>query len=345
MTRAMSMLSLALCFLSILASAPASAQEATPEPAFGDDYALQVFVDSAFTRALPSRDAEFTASVFENDVLYAIGRNADGTWFQVKRPNRDTILGWLPRNLVGFTFEVGLLPITDFTTGVIGPTPVYDSGVSVLVLSELNLRADPFLDGEVLAVVPVFATVPAIERSPDNVWLYINYLGYAGWVAEFLTRPTTDIDSLPISPIFFGAGFEIVPLPIIPPEVQLAQVSRMRDYITPQWELAASIANFWQVVLSGEVAPCVPPEGEIGGYRVTTQDLFELPELGRYVSRLQRAVNDLNRSIATMQRCGVYSAEEINTAYAQAVNAGIIFEALLDQLDYLETFVIPGLEE
>jgi len=310
----------------------AETTEADPEP-----LTLTVFVDSALIRELPTEESEFIGSTFENDVLIAVGRNADGTWFQVRRPFRDTPAGWISRELVAYGFAPGELPITDFTTGVIGEAAVLDSGVAAFVLTEAALRDAPSLNGNRVGVVPIMVTIPIYERSPDNLWFFVNYLGDTGWVAEFLVRPVGDLTAVPISAQFPGT---VVDLPIIPPEVQLAQVNRLRGYIIPLRDLADTQANFWSLVISREVVPCAPPAGNFPFYAWTQADLFELPELRRYVTRLETATTDLNDAVAIMQGCGVFTDEQVSSAFANAVNASVIYNAVLNNLDFLEEEVI-----
>ena len=54
-----------------------------------------------------------------------------------------------------------------------------------------------------------------------------------------------------------------------------------------------------------------------------------------------QGIDALNKSIEILQPCGTYTAEQVNEAYAAAINARIIFEVNLDQLDVLEEN-IPG---
>lgn len=332
---------LLLLILVTMVMSPMLAQDAgdgeVGAPGDQPDYTVNVFVDSALIRALPTTETDFIGSVFEGDVLVAVGRNTDGTWFHVRRPYRAEPGGWIFYKLVAYSFDMGALPITDFVTSVTGPTPVLDSGVAAYILTEAAIRAEPNFNSERVAIIPVLLTVPIIERSPDNLWLYVNYNGQTGWVAEFLTRIVGDVENVPVSTQFPGL---VIDLPIIPPEVQLAQVNRLRAYIRPKYALAEELSGFWSLVSEGQTVPCNPPAGYFPLYDWSSQDVVELPELRRYVRRLDAATLDLNETIADMQRCGIYTAEEISSAYAGAVNASIIYRVVLNNLDFLEEEVI-----
>lgn len=326
-----------LCVLLLLVGVVGLAQEATPEVVEDDPPTVRVFVDSLIIRELPTRDSEQAGSAFEGDVLEAVGRNADGMWFQVRRPFDEVAIGWVFRQYVGFTFEVGTLPLTDAETGVTGDEEVVDTGIAAFILTEAALRDAPSINGNQIGVVPITRTIPAFERSPDNLWYRVNYLGTTGWVAEFLVRLSADADNLPVSPDF---TFRAVPLEIIPVEVQLAQLERLRAYVIPLRDLADVTANFWAVVATGQSVPCEPAPGGIGYFPLTPRDVVELPELRRYTRQLNAAVDSLNRSLEIMQPCGVFTEDEHSEAYAGAINARLQFNAVLDRLDALESVIL-----
>ncbi|MCA9913821.1 MAG: hypothetical protein KC496_10755, partial [Anaerolineae bacterium] len=124
---------------------PDIAAQSTPETAQADantnapSVTVRVLYESAFVRELPTEESEATASVFENDILEAIGRNADGMWIQVRRPGREISLGWIARRLVVVNFDLTTLPLTDNETGVVGEK-IIDTGYAIFVLTEANLR-------------------------------------------------------------------------------------------------------------------------------------------------------------------------------------------------------------
>jgi hypothetical protein len=320
---------IALFVLILLTAAVVSGQETTPSENAATAFVVRVVVDSAFVRALPDIESEMVGSVFENDLLYAIGRSADGRWLEVHRPGNTVNTGWISKPLISFTFAVAQLPLTDLETGVTGPEPVYDSGVSMLVLTEAALRDYPSLNGRQIGILPVDVTIPAFERSPDNLWLHVNYLGNTGWVAEFLVRTTNDVTRLPVDP---SLGVTTVPLEIIPVEVQIAQAQRLIDYAQPIYDLASTTATFWGDLSDSKTVRCDPPPGGLAYFGYTQRDIVELPELRQQVRRVPRAIDDLNASLEAMQRCGIYTPLEISTAYAQAINARAILSAVIGRM-------------
>jgi hypothetical protein len=322
---------LALFILVMLFAARVFAQEAR-------EYTLQVVPDSAFLRITPDEEAEAVGSVFANDSLTAVGRNIDGEWIEVRRPGRTTRGGWIARRVTAFTFNVGQLPITDLTTGLIGNEPVVDTGFSVLMISEGTLRAAPDRYSAQLDIVPVNLTLPVLERTPDNQWLRINYRGTDGWIAEFTTHPNGDVNAVTISPEYSNDP-QFAAMEIIPIEVQVAQIDDLLNYVRPLSTVAADVTHYWKMMSQGETMECLPPAGNFAYYSPTQRDITELPELRRQRRLLTQAVDDLNAAIATMQRCGVYTQTEIRGAYGNSLNAMSIFQLVIERMENQRTLL------
>lgn len=323
-----------LCFFLFLFAFPLFA-------AAQSEFAVQVVAPSAFLRAAPSRDAEAIASVFENASFVAVGRNVDGEWFQISHPANRARTGWIARHLLSYTFEIAQLPITDLTTGVTGEVPVVDTGISVLMTGEVILRSEPDSDSAALLTLPPLVVIPVMERLPDNTWLKVNYRGTAGWVAEYLTRTSASLDDVPISPQYApvynsrqDASLEIIPL-----EIQIAQIDRLLAYIGPMKESARQVATFWQGLTEGKTMECRPP-ADYAAYVITPRDRVELPELRRQERLLASAIVYLNKSIAAMRRCGVYTPDEISAAYSDAVNARGQFAAVEQNMENLREYLL-----
>ena len=298
---------------------------------------LSVIVQSAFIRTMPTQDVEPSASTFEGERLEAIGRNADGTWFEVVRPYREGSIGWISRDVVSWTFSPTELPMTDTTTGVTGATPIVNTGVAAFVLNETLARTQPVRTASVVMEIPASLTIPVIGRNADGSWLLVNYLGTTGWVADYLVRSA---NNLLLAPEIGGLPAPALESGVIPPEIQREQVQQLREYVTAQETFALSLAFFWSDILVGEVLPCEAPDF-ITEYQYSFQDTVELPELRLYVPRVDRAIEYLNESVDALQPCGVFYRSVVREARADAINAQIILEQTLVSLDVLETRIIP----
>jgi hypothetical protein len=299
---------------------------------------VRVLFESAFVRSLPAEESEAVGSVFENDILEAIGRNADGLWIEVRRAGREISLGWIARRLVVVSFDMSSLPLTDNQTGVSGEHPIIDTGYAIFILTDATLRAEPLNSAHAIVDIPAQVTIPALERTQDLRWVKVNYLGTIGWISAFNFNSMIDLSGLEIAP---ETRESIANVEIIPPEVQLAQVYRLRDYVQPHYEMAINVANYWDSLLQGEVRRCEPYSGGFVMIEISPRDIVELPELRGAARLLPRAIDDLNTSIAEMQRCGIYTPVELNRAYAQAINARGIFRATLSQLATIEQMLLP----
>ncbi|MEL7436808.1 MAG: SH3 domain-containing protein, partial [Chloroflexota bacterium] len=248
-----------------------------------------VSVESAFVRAAPDLNSDSIASVFERDTLEIIGRNADGLWFEVRRPNRTFSLGWISAALLDLDFFPETLPMTDATTGVIGEQAIPIEHTAVYLVAEANIRAAPEFGSEILVVAPLGAILPATGRDSGLTWIYVNYRGTIGWVnIVTIRRPPALLDLPDIA--FELTGIAPLPVVVIPPEVQLSQVQAFRDFVTASRDVASDLVPFWETILEGEIMPCEPPDF-VTSYLVTAQDVQELPELNRFVPRYNEGVD------------------------------------------------------
>ncbi len=310
-------------------------------PALAQDspvYDVLVNVDSAFVRAAPSQDAEPVASVFRDEPLKVTARSLDGSWYAVRRPGRLTNLGWVFKDIVkGERFLPESLPLGDLTTGATGPTPLTIAPTYAVYIQEgVALRTAPSLRAELITNIPPLVTVPVLARNQDGTWLQVNYLGYEGWMIGFTARRVPYLLDIPEAANL--PALETNPVIIIPLEVQQAQVDRLREFVLEQRERARIMETFWWEVFRGVVKPCEPPP-EVQYYLYGDQDVRELPELQRYTPRLREGVDKVNAAIDTLRQCGVISPDAVVSARNNAINARVIFEAALGQIDNVEELI------
>jgi hypothetical protein len=307
--------------------------------AAGYPFTASVDVTSAFARALPAFDGEETASVFENERLEAVSRNLDGTWFEVRRPGRMNNLGWIYADALEWDFQPELLPLGDLTTGMIGPSPLtFTPEYAVFLVESPTLRTQPLRNSPRVpgVIIPFSVTVPVISRNQDGSWLYINYLGYQGWVVAFAGRPLANVmDILPAPNL---PPLENVPTVVIPVEIQQAQIDRLRVFAQDRREYAAGLESFWWRVFRGEIMPCNAPP-ELLYYPYSDSDVRELPELGRLAPRIATGVDYLRTSQGLLLECGVVSPVSVVEARDSAINARIIFDATLEALLSVEDII------
>lgn len=296
-----------------------------------------VNVESAFVRVLPDQDSEAVASVFEHDILEVVGRNLDGLWFEVRRPNRIFNLGWISAGLLKFDFPPEALPMTDSETGLLGASPIPENNIPVVITAEANLRAGDVLSADIVAVIPLGAVIPAIGRDFDGTWIYVNFRGTEGWLNSSVYRRPPNLMDLP--DVTAGSGdAPQLPAIIIPPDIQLDQLERFRAFVQSSVEVSGALVPFWEMVAEGEVMPCEPPDF-VQNYLITRDDVRELPELNRYVPRFNEGVQLLNEAIAPLYVCGVLMPDVVIEARNDAINSTIIFNATLDVLDQLEELI------
>ena len=293
-------------------------------------------VDSVYVRQLPTDTAKVVGSLFRDDRLEVVSRSLDASWFEVRRPGRLTNLGWVFNKMLKWDFNPEDLPLGDLTTDVIGPKPLTKAPAYAGFLKEgLALRESPVRTSQRIINIPALITIPVLERNQDGSWVHVNYFGYDGWVISYSIR----IANLMALPEAAGLPpLTTITVIVIPPEIQQAQIDRLRAFITKQRDLAVLLESFWWDVFRGAVKPCEPPAAVLA-YNYSDQDTRELPELGRLVPRVMDGITHINESIHPLDTCGVLSPDVVVDARNDAINAKGILNAELERLKGIEDIV------
>ncbi len=307
------------------------------------DFRGRVRVESAFARVLPDFEAEATASVFEGEILEAISRNLDGTWFEVRRPGRFNTLGWIFEGTLDWDFYPELLPLGDLATDLTGPTPLLEAPPFAIFLAEApTLRTQPSRRSpsvQPYVELPASITVPVLARNQDGSWLFINYRGHQGWIVAFAGRELSRVLEIPQASNL--PPLEGVPVIIIPVELQQAQIDRLRAFVFERRAYAVQLEQFWWRVFRGEIMPCDAP-AEFTSYPYGDDDVRQLPELERYIPRLTEAISYMQLSREPLLTCGIVSPSIVGDARDAGINARIIFDATLERLQDLEDNVVQA---
>ena len=290
-------------------------------------FPVDVSAESGFVRALPAADAPVTGSVFFGDALQAVGRSADGTWLQLQRP-----AGWINRSVVRLTFDVGDLPLTDTTTVVTGSTPIIDTGYTVQIIDDRPVYALPDFQSEALTTLPINAVLPAIERTPNNQWIKVNYLGTIGWIPVYLAHNPYNVDALPVSPTY-AADPNYPAVVYVPQERQLAQIDRLLAYITTQDALALEMVQYWDLLVRGGIVECAPRSEVVEYFVITPDDIRELPDLRPQERFMRQATDDLNEALEATQVCGIQVYVDFYGARSNALNARVLFQRTRRQME------------
>jgi hypothetical protein len=69
-------------------------------------------------------------------------------------------------------------------------TPTLPAPCLLLALYNVNLRAEPSLDADLLTTIPFETAINAYGRDEDTAWWYVEYEGQAGWVSAEYVRAT-----------------------------------------------------------------------------------------------------------------------------------------------------------
>jgi uncharacterized protein YgiM (DUF1202 family) len=217
--------------------------------------------------------------------VHVLGKNADGTWLQIRSPYGN---GWVSAQLVMLTGTPGIIH---------DALPVTGEGAHVVVMAAyLNVRSGPGENYAVVGTVGARDELPIVGRTADNAWYQVQAPFGTGWVAgnyvitrnEYGAAPVTTDSAQgaaiagPIGIINTGAlnirsgpGAQYSSLGVLAGGTETQIIGRTRDW--SWWLLETPLGNGWAngiyVIVRGStrnvpyVAPgeAVPPADGTGG--------------------------------------------------------------------------------
>jgi len=207
---------------------------AEPAPAQPEGTPVNVTVTAdpgATVRLEPATEAQVVGDALLNTVLVATARTDAADWLLVTLP--DGRRGWILSGLIQAAGDATTLPVqpADYlltagvlTTGVtatpapaagagfalevsgVAPVAPYTntlptSGQAVAISDTLgvNARTAPTLTGTILSVLPNGAVLPALGRSPDNLWVQVELPDQQlAWVFREAVNVSSNIDEAPV---------------------------------------------------------------------------------------------------------------------------------------------------
>lgn len=131
--------------------------------------------------------------------LEVVGRNADGSWLQVRVPGTNN-LGWVNAGHITLAIDVMTLPQTAAT----------GRWSAFVKASVLNVRKGPGANFDVVVRLLVGQTMNVTGRNADSSWVQVEVPGIAsGWVSRRYVSLNFDYRLLPeVSATGVNEGFE-----------------------------------------------------------------------------------------------------------------------------------------
>ncbi|HHW88833.1 MAG TPA: SH3 domain-containing protein [Chloroflexi bacterium] len=214
---------------------PAAPDVATPASApaqvTGAPVNVTVIADPGATvRLEPANEAQVVGEALLSTVLVATGRTDAADWLLVTLP--DGRRGWILSGLIqaagdattlpvqpadylltaggltavtptpapttsdGFTLAVsGVVPAAPYTNTL----PTTGQAVAISDTVGVNARTAPTLTANILSVLPNGAVLPALGRSPDNLWVQVELPDkQLAWVFRDAVNVSSNIDNAPV---------------------------------------------------------------------------------------------------------------------------------------------------
>lgn len=186
-----------------------TAPSAQPAPGVGGQ-ALGTVVNANIlnVRSGPGLNFPILATLPLNQVVTLEGRNADGSWLQIRLAGEQ--LGWVNSAFVSPNLAIASLPVSETPAPPVAVTPPVTPtetapGVGGLALgtvvnaNNLNVRSGPGLNYGILTMLPLGSSAVLEGRDTGGLWLQIRLAdGRLGWVSSAYMTANLDIANLPV---------------------------------------------------------------------------------------------------------------------------------------------------
>jgi uncharacterized protein YraI len=175
-----------LALVGLWAGAPASTALAQDSPTLTARAAFDVNI-----RALPTVNSAILAVLAAGDEAVAIGRTPANNWIQIEY---GSTTGWVAAWLTVYSGDTAILSITS------DQAPTGSSGGPFTLISpyNVNIRAEPDPQANLVTMLPYNASGEAIARNEASSWVRVSYQGVEGWAAAWLVIVQGDISELPV---------------------------------------------------------------------------------------------------------------------------------------------------
>ncbi len=147
----------------------------------------------------PSTGNRILGYLSGNDVAPIVGRNADGSWVQIRVGN---ILGWVAVRVVQVTGRVDGVAVTETnaTPASVTSAPANLATITVPSGDIVNVRAGPSTRNRVAYKLRGGQSATVLGRNADGGWWQIRINGRAGWVNASVVIAEGDVTGVPVVP-------------------------------------------------------------------------------------------------------------------------------------------------
>lgn len=138
-------------------------------------------------RAEPNATAQVLTQVTSGQSFAVLATSVDNNWIQI---NANGTTGWVSANFVNLSGQPAAQATavsTQSATATSGPR----------VLFNVNLRAAPNVDADVLTIIPRNSTLQVLGRNENSDWLQVTFNNVTGWVSAPLVTGV-EVDTLSV---------------------------------------------------------------------------------------------------------------------------------------------------
>jgi len=170
----------------------------SPSPAPSNVPSAYVSFEFVNVRLGPGPSYGLVVKLDRGQAMSLIGRNADGSWVQVRLPGDQA--GWVPAASIEANVTILSLPVTASSAGAPPPTEPSPQASAYVSYRWAYVRSGPGGNYSLIARLDQGEGLTLLGRTADSTWVQV-YLsgGQQGWAAAAYLDADVPIPSLPIT--------------------------------------------------------------------------------------------------------------------------------------------------
>ena len=121
------------------------------------------------------------------------GRNSASSWVQVTYRGTQ---GWMSAAYCIISGNLSSVPVTD-GGGAVTPGDLQPTGITATPTVNLRIRRGPGTGYTQIGLIRAHTTAQVLGKNAASNWLYVDYEGTKGWVAEWYANPSGSLAGVP----------------------------------------------------------------------------------------------------------------------------------------------------
>jgi len=176
---------------------PGVAVQPSPTPTPRSEPSAYISFKWLNVRSGPGNAFNLVTRIEQGETISLLGRNADGSWVQVRLPGSQ--LGWVPAPYIEANIPIASLPIVSGEGGLT-PPELGNELAAYVIRRSANMHSGPGLNYSLIKSLERDQVMDLLGRNPDGSWVQMRLPdGQQGWVSAISIEASVPISNLPVT--------------------------------------------------------------------------------------------------------------------------------------------------